>query len=68
MFCVVENRVFRYEVRFLQGAFGQVTYELIFFSVQESLYGTYTCHITNLLDTGSTEITLESKHFSLNII
>lgn len=47
-----------YAAGFLQGAFGQVTYELIFFSVQESQYGTYTCHIVNQIGIGSNSITL----------
>ena len=59
--------VHRYEQRFLQGAFGQVTYELIFLNVQESMYGTYTCHIVNRHEqdegTGSNSITLAGEHF-----
>jgi len=68
---VLDRRVFqpkmacvcvcRYEERFLQGAFGQVTYELIFFSVQESLYGEYTCNIVNNLGIGQHAITLARK-------
>jgi len=54
---------YRYEEKFLQGAFGQVTYELIFLNVQESLYGTYSCHIVNSKGTGTASITLESEHF-----
>jgi len=49
--------------KFLQGAFGQVTYELIFFDVQESHYGTYKCNIENAEGGGYTEITLASKQF-----
>jgi len=55
----------RYEERFLIGAFGQVTYELIFFDVQKELYGTYVCHIVNNEGTGSKSITLAGKQFSL---
>jgi len=55
----------RYQERFLQGAFGQVTYELIFFDVQQELYGTYTCHIMNNEGTGSNSITLVGKQFKL---
>jgi len=47
--------------KFLQGAFGQVTYELIFFNVQESLYGTYKCHLVNQFGTGTSLITLAGK-------
>jgi len=47
--------------KFLQGAFGQVTYELIFFSVQESHYGTYKCHIANSKGYGVHQIRLASK-------
>jgi len=38
-----------------------VTYELILLDVQESLYGTYTCHIVNMKGTGMNSITLESE-------
>lgn len=47
-----------YLEKFLQGAFGQVTYELIFRDVQESHYGTYMCNIFNAVGFGQTEITL----------
>ena len=55
--------VYRFEERFLQGAFGQVTYELIFLDVQESSYGTYACNVVNEQGTGFAEITLESKQY-----
>jgi len=53
----------RYEQRFLQGAFGQVTYELIFLNVQESSYGKYVCNLRNSKGDGTNEIILESKQF-----
>ena len=60
--CVTDNYcVCRYMEKFLQGAFGQVTYELIFFSVQESHYGTYKCHIANSKGYGVHQIRLASK-------
>jgi hypothetical protein len=46
-----------YEVRFVVGAFNQVSYELIIYSVQESNYGTYTCRMKNSI--GTTTKTIE---------
>jgi hypothetical protein len=37
----------RYDVRFIQGAFSRLLYELIIHSVREEDYGTYTCRISN---------------------
>jgi len=36
-----------YDVRFVQGAFGRVTYELIIYNVQEANYGIYLCRMKN---------------------
>ena len=61
LFVFKNDCVCRYMEKFLQGAFGQVTYELIFFNVQESLYGTYKCHLVNQFGTGTSLITLAGK-------
>jgi limbic system-associated membrane protein len=47
-----------YDVRYVQGAFGRVTYELIIFSVQDSNYGNYVCRFKNSVGVTTRTITL----------
>lgn len=47
-----------YEVRFVRGAFGRVSYELIIFCLEERHYGDYTCRMKNAVGSTRTTITL----------
>jgi neurotrimin len=47
-----------YEVRFIEGAFGRLTYELIIYSVQDSNFGNYDCRIKNTVGSSSQRILL----------
>jgi len=47
-----------YDVRFVQGAFGRVTYELIIYNVQESNFGVYMCRMKNSMGVTTQQITL----------
>lgn len=49
----------RYKVHAVQGAFGQLTYELIINGVQEEDYGKWTCKIKNTEGTASRDIELK---------
>jgi hypothetical protein len=47
-----------YNVKFLQGAFNRLSYELIIYSVRQQDFGTYSCRVTNTYGTSSASLTL----------
>jgi neurotrimin len=47
-----------YDVRYAEGAFGRVTFELIIFNVQDSNFGDYVCRIKNTVGATTAKITL----------
>lgn len=63
----------RYKVHEVQGAFGQLTYELIINGVEQEDYGTWTCNIKNTEGTESKDIELKEtdvpqKSFKVGIV
>ena len=55
---------FRFNVHSVEGAFGQLTYELIINGVQKEDYGTYTCKIKNKEGTSTKKIILKGESLS----
>lgn len=51
----------RFKVHAVQGAFGQLTYELIINGVTQEDYGTYTCKIKNSQGQTTKEVKLIGK-------
>ena len=52
---------FRFNVHSVEGAFGQLTYELIINGVQKEDYGAYTCKIKNKEGTSTRQIILKGE-------
>ena len=59
--CIYTDHDCRFKVHSVQGAFGQLTYELIINGVTQEDYGTYTCKIKNSQGQTTKEVKLIGK-------